>query len=250
MKKTSTIFTLALLVLLTACQSETNQPITLFLAGDSTMADKPFRDGNPEKGWGQIIPLYFKNGVTVDNHARNGRSTKSFIDEGRWDSLLVRVKKGDYVIIEFGHNDAKADSPERYAAANTDYSNNLRKFITDVRAKKATPILATPIVRRNFENGQLTDTHGDYPSAVKNIAREMNVTLFDLHAATHQLVSRFGEELSKKIFLHINAIEYLNMSTNRHDDTHLSPYGAFLVCDLVKKEIENQVPELALHLKE
>lgn len=248
MKNLFLMLSLAFMVLLTSCQCETEE-ITIFLAGDSTMADKPYKDGNPEKGWGQIIPLYFKEGVRVENHARNGRSTKTFIDEGRWDSLLVRVKKGDYVIIEFGHNDSKIKSPVRYAEANTDYSDNLRRFISDVRDKNATPILATPIVRRNFEEGVLIETHGDYPDAVRNVSKEMDVILFDLHEGTRELVSRFGEQLSKNIYLHIDSIEYLNMNKSKEDNTHLSPYGAFLVCDLVKDELENKVPELAVYLK-
>ncbi|HLW06241.1 MAG TPA: rhamnogalacturonan acetylesterase [Marinilabiliaceae bacterium] len=248
MKNAILMFAIAVMMMLTGCQCKT-EDITIFLAGDSTMADKPYRDGNPEKGWGQIIPLYFKEGVRIENHARNGRSTKTFIDEGRWDSLLVRVKEGDYVIIEFGHNDSKIKSPVRYAEANTDYSDNLRRFITDVRGKEATPILATPIVRRSFEEGVLIETHGDYPDAVRNVAHEMDVILFDLHEGTRELVSRFGEQLSKNIYLHIDSVEYLNMSKNKEDNTHLSPYGAFLVCDLVKREIENKVPELAGYLK-
>lgn len=243
-------YLLIILLVFVACgQDEKSEEITIFMAGDSTMADKPYRDGNPEKGWGHVFPLYFKEGVKIENHARNGRSTKSFIDEGRWDSIVGKLSAGDYVIIEFGHNDSKESEPKRYAEANTDYADNLRRFVTDARSKGATPILATPIVRRNFVNGELVETHGDYPGAVKMVAEEMDVMLFDLHLSTRELVSRFGEELSKNLFLHIDVIEYPNMNKNRADDTHLSAYGAFKVCDIVKKELETQVPELAKFLK-
>lgn len=245
-----TVYLLIMLFALVACvEEEKSDEITIFMAGDSTMADKPYRDGNPEKGWGHVFPLYFKEGVKIENHARNGRSTKTFIDEGRWDSIVGKLSAGDYVIIEFGHNDSKESEPKRYAEANTDYADNLRRFVNDVREKGANPILATPVVRRHFENGELIETHGDYPKAVKLVAEEMNVTLFDIHASTRELVSRYGDELSKRLYLHIDTIEYPNMNKNRADDTHLSAYGAFKVCDIVKKELETQVPELTKFLK-
>lgn len=223
---------------------------TLFLAGDSTMADKPYRNGNPEKGWGQVIPLYFTAAVRVENHAVNGRSTKSFIDEGRWDSLMSRVQAGDYVIIEFGHNDEKGQDPKRYAPAETDYSNNLRRFIRDVKGKNATPILATPIVRRRFdEDGQFYDTHGAYPEAVRKVAQETTVALLDLHHLSWLLVERYGMEKSKELFLHIDTIEYEYLTNPIVDDTHLSAYGAFRICDLVASELRAQVPALAVWLK-
>lgn len=106
--------------------------ITVFLAGDSTMANKPYQPGNPEKGWGQVFPLYLKEGVTVENRAINGRSTKSFRDEGHWEKLIHQVKPGDFVIIQFGHNDQKTDSPERYAAADGEYRENLIQFLIPI----------------------------------------------------------------------------------------------------------------------
>ena len=232
---------------MTACQT-VKEDITLFLIGDSTMANKPYLDGNPEKGWGQVFPLYFEEGVCIENHARNGRSTKSFIDEGHWSNLLVQIKKGDYVIIEFGHNDSKIESPERYAEAYSDYTENLRRFIGDVREKNATPILATPIVRREFHEGVLLETHGDYPDAVRNVAQEMDVVLLDLHEGSRELVSRLGEQLSKKLYLHFDSIEYINRDMKK-DDTHLSSYGAFQVCDLVIRDIKTKVPELVGYIK-
>src|SRR5690606_34915295 len=104
------------------------EEITFFMVGDSTMADKPYSGSNPEKGWGQVFPLYFKEGIRFENHAKNGRSTKSFRDEGRWKKVMKRIKSGDYVIIEFGHNDEKTSAKDRYAAADTDYRDNLIRY--------------------------------------------------------------------------------------------------------------------------
>lgn len=224
--------------------------ITLFLVSDSTVANKPFGDGNPEKGWGQVLPLYFNEGVQVDNHAVNGRSTKSFIDEGRWDKVLSLMKPGDYVLIEFGHNDEKIKDPSRYTDPDTAYRANLKKYIADTRAKGGIPILATPIVRRRFdENGQFFETHGRYPEVVREVAKEENVPLFDMQKKTKELLISYGEERSEKLFLHLKPGEYPSLPEGRDDDTHLSPYGAFRVADLVAEEIKDKIPELSKFLK-
>ncbi|MCJ8167034.1 rhamnogalacturonan acetylesterase [Pontibacter sp. E15-1] len=239
---------LALLVIPLVSYIQKKAP-TLFLVGDSTMADKPYGNGNPEKGWGQVFPLYLQEGVKVQNHAVNGRSTKSFRDEGRWDAMLQLLKPGDYVIIEFGHNDQKDQDPKRYAAPETDYRHNLERYVAEARAKKAIPVLATPIVRRRFVNGQLEDTHGKYPAVVRAVAAEKNVPLLDLERRTRELVARYGEEKSKALYLHLGPNEYASLPDGRTDDTHLSAYGAFRVNDLVAEELRKAVPELAAYLK-
>ncbi len=232
-----------------ACQPK-DESITLFLAGDSTVANKPYKEGNPEKGWGQVFPLYFNEGVKIENHAVNGRSTKSFMDEGKWDALMQSVSPGDYVFIEFGHNDSKNQDTTRYAAANGAYSDHLRQFVEDVRRLQATPVLLTPIVRRKFdEQGRFYDTHGDYPEAVRKIARDMDVLLIDLHAATRVLVEQVGEETSKKLFLHIGVHEYAHLELPIEDDTHLSAYGAFKVADMVVAVLKEKAPELVPFIK-
>ena len=224
--------------------------ITIFMIGNSTMADKPFLDGNPEKGWGQILPLYFKEGVRIENHAVNGRSTKSFLDEGRWDVVLNRIKKGNYVIIEFGHNDAKKDDPKRFADANTTYRWNLEKFVDETREKGGIPVLATPIVRRRFDKeGNFYDVHGDYPGVVREVAAEKNVILLDLHKTSEELLKMYGEQNSKKLFLHIEPGEYPSLPEGRKDDTHFSADGAFRICDLAAEEIRLKIKELAVFLK-
>ncbi|PRY10909.1 lysophospholipase L1-like esterase [Pontibacter ummariensis] len=222
---------------------------TIFLVGDSTVADKPYAKGNPEKGWGQVFPLYLQEGVRVENHAVNGRSTKSFRDEGRWDKVLQKLRKGDYVIIEFGHNDQKSEDPKRYAAPETDYRQNLERYIAETRAKGAIPVLATPIVRRKFENDQLVDTHGKYPEVVRAVAAAQQVPLLDLEKRTRELVSRYGAEKSKALYLHLEPNEYESLPQGRTDDTHLSAYGAFRVSDLVAEELQQNLPEVAKYLK-
>ena len=241
------VFGLVMMSLMSFVQQE---EITIFLVGDSTVADKPYKISNPEKGWGQVIPLYFKEGVTIENHAVNGRSTKSFIDEGKWDIVLGRINSGDYVIIEFGHNDAKSEDPKRYAAADTDYRKNLQRFISETREKGGIPVLATPIVRRKFEDGMLVETHGRYPEVVREVARSENVPLLDLHERTREIVSSLGEERSKNLFLHVQPGEYASHPEGKADDTHLSANGAFKVADLVKEEICRGIPALAVYFKE
>lgn len=224
---------------------------TIFMIGNSTMADKPYKNGNPEKGWGQVFPLYFKEGIKIENHAVNGRSTKSFLDEGRWAVVLERIKRDDYVIIEFGHNDSKKDDPKRFADANTDYRANLIKFVNETRSKGGIPILATPIVRRRFnDKGEFYDVHGDYPKVVREVASELNVWLLDLHKRTEEMLKAFGEEKSKLLFLHIEPNEYKSLPEGKTDNTHLSAYGAFKVCDLAAEEIRNLIPDLAEFLKD
>lgn len=227
------------------------EPIIIYMVGDSTMANKPYNKGNPEKGWGQVFPLYFKEGIKIENHAKNGRSSKSFRDEGLWDIVLGKIKPGHYVIIAFGHNDQKQDSPERYSAPDTDYRKNLERYVRETRNKGGIPVLATPIMRRRFdENGKLYDTHGRYPEVVREIAKEKNVPLLDLHKQTEMLLKAYGEERSKELFLHIQPGEYASLPQGKEDDTHLSAIGAFQVCDLAIEEIKLAVPEWVPYLKD
>lgn len=227
------------------------EPIIIYMVGDSTMANKPYNKGNPEKGWGQVFPLYFKEGIKIENHAKNGRSSKSFRDEGLWDIVLEKIKPGHYVIIAFGHNDQKIESPDRYSAPETDYRKNLERYVLETRDKGAIPVLATPIMRRRFdENGKLYDTHGKYPDVVRSVAKEMNVPLLDLHKKTEALLTAYGEERSKWLFLHIQPGEYGAMPNGKEDDTHLSAIGAFQVCDLAIEEIKLTMPEWVPYLKD
>ena len=140
---------------------------TIFLCGDSTMANKAPIDA-PETGWGMVLSEYFTDAVRIENHAVNGRSTKSFRTLGHWKGVIDKVKQGDYVVLQFGHNDQKESDSLRYAAPQTDYKKNLTRFIEEIRAKGANPILATPVMRRKFdEKGAFVDQHGEYPSVVR-----------------------------------------------------------------------------------
>jgi lysophospholipase L1-like esterase len=218
------------------------------LAGDSTMADKDRKTPNPEYGWGEALPRYFKDPATIINHAQNGRSTKSFIDEGRWQKLVDALQPGDWVIIQFGHNDEKKEDPKRYAAPHGAYQDNLRRFVADVRAKGANPIVATPVARRKWnEAGQLVDTHGDYPEALRAVAAEQKVPLLELNKLTAVLEEGHGVEGSKRLHLWIPAGAYERKPDGWKDDTHYSAYGADRVAALAVQEIIRlQLPVMEL----
>lgn len=243
---------LVLLLKVMSAFAQTGAPLptlTLHMIGDSTMANKPVIPANPERGWGQMLHMYFKDSVRVENYAQNGRSTKSFIAEGRWGKVLTAIKPGDFVIIQFGHNDEKTNSVERGTAPFGEYTTNLVRFIRETREHKATPILATPVARRKFdESGTLTNSHGVYPDAVRKVAEAEKVPLLDLCSATEKLLQRLGPESSKRLFDWIPAGEFAPDSKKLEDDTHFNAYGAGRVCDLAVMEIEAKVPALATHL--
>jgi lysophospholipase L1-like esterase len=223
---------------------------TIFMAGDSTMADKPVIPANPERGWGQLLPMYFQDGVRIENHAVNGRSTKSFIDQGRWATVTNGLQPGDYVIIQFGHNDEKKNDPQRYTEPFGGFKTNLAMFVRETRAHRATPILATPVARRKFDDhGGLVDTHGDYVKAVREVAQEQRVLLLEMNTRSAELLASMGPELSKKLFDWIGPGEFERCPKGLSDDTHFNAYGASRMCDLAVGEIESNVPKLAVRLK-
>ena len=223
--------------------------ITVHMIGDSTMANKPVIPANPERGWGQMFHMYFRNSVRVENYAQNGRSSKSFIAEGRWEKVLAAVKPGDFVIIQFGHNDEKTNNVKVGTAPYGEFTTNLVRFIRESREHRATAILATPVARRKFdESGVLTNSHGIYPEAVRKVAEAEKAPLLELCAATEKLLQQLGPESSKRLFRWIPAEEYGPGAKEVEDDTHFNAYGASRVCDLAIAEIEAKVPELAIHL--
>ncbi len=223
--------------------------VTIFLVGDSTMANKPLEE-NPERGWGMYFPKYLTDDVEVQNHAVNGRSTKSFINEHRWDTVMSRLKPGDFVLIQFGHNDSKVDDSNRSAPAHTLYKDNLIRFVNDVRSKGANPVLITPVMRRKFDaNGKFVDQHGDYPGVVREVAAMMNVFLIDLHKSSEELIVKEGVEGSRRFFLNIPAKHFKNYKGKEEDNTHFSDYGAASVASLVCAEIKKQGMPIAQYLK-
>lgn len=215
------------------------QQTTIYTIGDSTMANKPNPDENPERGWAQMLPQFFNNEVIIDNRAVNGRSTKSFIDEKRWDSVHKMLKKGDYVFIQFGHNDQKENDAKRYTNPHTAYRYNLTRFVKETLAKGANPILFSSIARRNFnENGVLIDTHGAYPLEVRLVAKEFNIPFIDLQYLSEQLEASYGPDKSKMLHLHFKVGENPYYPDGKTDDTHLSELGATEMAKLVMQQLE------------
>jgi len=216
------------------CGISSAQQITVFTIGDSTMANKKAQVA-PETGWGQVFSAFVDLSVVIKNRAVNGRSTKNFITEGRWKSVLDSLHSGDYVFIQFGHNDQKIQDSTRYTEPFTSYRKNLERFVQESREKGATPILFTPIVRRKFVNGFLIDTHGNYPLVVRQVAAEMNVPLIDLQLLTAGAVTALGDEASKSIYLWTPPTE--KFPDGRKDDTHLNVEGANLVAKLTAQQL-------------
>ncbi|SOC79312.1 pectate lyase, PelA/Pel-15E family [Salinimicrobium sediminis] len=223
---------------------------TLFLIGDSTMSDKKDPDKNPEHGWGQMLPELMTSDINIENHAVNGRSTRSFIAEGRWEKVKEQLKPGDFVFIQFGHNDQKVNDPARYTNPFTQYRSNLEKFVRETREKGATPVLFSSIVRRNFnENEVLIDTHGQYPLVVRMVANDMNVPFIDMQLLTERLEIMYGPQDSKQLHLHLEPGEDPYEPRGVTDDTHLSKTGATIVATLALQETARQDLELKKYIK-
>jgi DNA sulfur modification protein DndE len=248
---------LILVLALAACTSQTTSKnsaeadasdtvvVQLFLVGDSTMSEKE-PDRAPETGWGMVLADFAKPSLTLHNHAKNGRSTKSFMDEGRWESVLEALQPGDYVLIQFGHNDEKTADLSRFTAPREEYTANLRRYVEDARAKGAHPILATPVCRRHFdEHGRLQATHGDYPAAMRDLASELDVPLVDLQAATWNGLQAIGPEHSVSLFLHLEPGQYANYPDGKVDDTHFSRHGALWVTHLFLQQLRGLEHPLA-----
>lgn len=229
-------YIITLLLITTICFA---QKTTLYTIGDSTMANKKNPDKNPEHGWAQVLQPFFTENIVVENKALNGRSTKSFIDEKRWDSICIKLKKGDYVFIEFGHNDEKIEDSTRYTNPHTSYRYNLIRFVKDSRKKGAIPVLLTPIARRNFnEKGVLVPTHGDYSLETRLVAQEYKVPFIDLGYYTELLEQSYGPEKSKQLHLHFKAGENAYYDKDKADDTHLSLKGATAIAQIVVNQIK------------
>ena len=246
-----------------------DKTITIFMIGDSTMANKPLEGDNQERGWGQVLGGFFSEEIVIDNHAKNGRSSKSFIDEGRWDVVLRKMKPGDYVFIQFGHNDEKAN-PDRHTDPGTTFDANLKRFVSETRAKGGIPVLFNSIVRRNFrvnenavaeddyrkikltelpEGDVLIDTHGEYLNSPRNVAKEMDVPFVDMNKLTHDLVQGMGPEASKKLYMWIPANKFASCPLGRQDNTHLSVYGARTITRMTVEAIAEVVPALKPYVR-
>jgi len=218
----------------------------IFLIGDSTIAQK-VPSVAPEMGWGMMFQQYVN--LPVQNHAVNGRSTKSFRTLGHWANVYDQLRPGDWVFIQFGHNDSKVSDTTRYAEAKTDYRKNLIRYITESRSKGGKPLLLTPVMRRKFdEKGQFVDQHGDYPSVVKEVAAQQKVPLIDLHASSRDAIVKLGIEDSKKLFLILDKGVSPNYPDGKDDNTHFTGYGADVMASLVAQGIRDLKNDLSQEL--
>lgn len=222
--------------------------ITLYSIGDSTMSKTNTADNYPGRGWMQMIDQFFDGSINIVNQGASGRSSKSYRNEGLWNKVIDRVKPGDYVLIQFGHNDEKEDTL-RHTDPQTTFKQNMGNYVNEVRAKKANPILLTSIVRRNFDkNGKLVDTHGQYVSVIRDLAKEMNVPLIDLNKKTGELVESLGPEESKKLYMYIAPEVTPKLPKGKKDDTHLCEAGALKVAELAVQGLKEIKSPLTKYL--
>ncbi len=211
----------------------------LYLIGDSTMANK-IRATFPETGWGMPLATFFDTTVVVDNRAQNGRSTRTFLAENRWQPVITALQPGDYVFIQFGHNDESQANPDRYTSPE-DYRKNLIKFVTETRSKKATPILLTPVTRRYFDKeGHIKETHILYSAATMAVATEYKVTLVDMDKLSRALLQGMGDENSKLLFMQLAPGDHPNYPLGRNDNTHFNELGARKMAQLVVNDLKAQ----------
>jgi lysophospholipase L1-like esterase len=220
--------------------------IKVYMIGDSTMCNYPVRQW-PVTGWGMPFANYFDSTVIIDNRAVGGRSTRTFLEEKRWQPIADSLEAGDYVFIQFGHND-EAKQPQyadRYTSV-PDYKTNLIKFITDTRAKNAVPILVTPVSRRNFDkDGHAKETHTEYTAAVLEVGEQYHVNVIGLDEASRQLYQQMGPVNAKLLFMELDSAEHPNYPVGRHDNTHFNEYGARKIAEIVLNDIKAQHLELA-----
>ena len=260
---------MALLVLVTLTSLKPDRLTTIFVIGDSTAAKKDLSTGSPERGWAMALQEYFDSTyIRVDNHAVNGRSSKSFIDEGRWDKVLSLIRPGDYVIIQFGHNDEKAQ-PARHTDPGSTFDYNLARFVRETREKGGIPVIMNPVVRRNFatktvkndddealrnttfadgakvtEGDSLIDTHKLYAVAPRDVAMRMNAHFVDANRITHDLEQSLGVEGSKKLHMWYKPGEHPALPQGRQDNTHYNIYGAHVVAGLLSEALVKEIPVL------
>ena len=252
----------------------TDKTTTIFVIGDSTAANKDISGGKQERGWAMVLQCYFDDHILVDNHAVNGRSSLSFINEGRWDKVLEKLKPGDYVIIQFGHNDEKPQA-DRHTDPGSTFDYNLSKYVRETRERGGIPVLMNCVVRRNFakmapkndddealrsttfkdadglvEGDSLVDTHGLYRVAPRDVARRMNVHFIDANQITHDLEQGLGTEASKRLHMWFLPGEEPSVPAGRQDNTHYNVYGAHVVARLLADALCEEIPVLQAYRTE
>lgn len=252
----------------------TDKTTTIFIIGDSTAANKDISGGKQERGWGMALQCFFDDNIRIDNHAVNGRSSLSFINEGRWDKVLEKMKPGDYVIIQFGHNDEKPKA-DRHTDPGSTFDYNLAKFVRETREHGGIPVLMNCVVRRNFfvnapendddeklrtttfkdgvkmvEGDSLIDTHGLYRVAPRDVATRMNVHFVDANRITHDLEQGLGTEASKRLHMWFLPGQEPSVPNGRQDNTHYNVYGAHVVARLLADALCTEIPVLSKYRTE
>lgn len=219
----------------TAIQIEKVENVpTVFLCGNSTVVDQ---DEEPWASWGQMIPYFFTDKIAFANYAESGESANSFIAAGRLKKIVSQMKEGDYLFVEFGHNDQKQKGPGK--GAYYSFMSNLKIFVDEAQSRGVQPVLVTPTQRRSFDSvGKIKDTHENYPEAMKWLVQKENIPLIDLHAMTRTLYEALGVENSKNAFVHYPANTFPKQTKALEDNTHFNTYGAFLVAKCVVKGIK------------
>lgn len=218
---------------------------TIFLAGNSTVVDQ---SEEPWCGWGQMFPYFLKPEIAVANYAESGLSSGTFIASNRLKKLLTEMKKGDFLFIEFGHNDEKEkgenDGPYK------SFTRHLASLIEETRKKGGIPVLITPMHRRFFDKeGKIINTHGEYPNAMRELAKKENVCLIDLNSMSKSLYEAWGPEKSKKAFVYYPAGTFPNQAAALADNTHCNTYGGYEIARCVVKGILDNLPLLKKYVK-
>lgn len=225
------------------------RPVSIYVVGDST-ASVYASDLYPRMGWGQVLGDYFASAcAVVKDKALSGRSSKSYLDEGNWTPVRDGLASGDFVIIQFGHNDEKSEDAARYTDPQTTFKQYLTKYVNETRAKNAFPVLATPIQRNKWNGGTLSDTHGAYPPAMRELAQELDVPLVDMTELTKAYFEKIGQAETTKLFLVLAAGESPNYPEGSTDNTHLQEKGARVVAQLFTSDAYEQKQPLAANLK-
>ena len=265
--KRLTPFTL-LMVLLLCFTAASRKHTTIFIVGDSTAANKDTTNGKQERGWGMMLQRCFDGHIHIDNHAVNGRSSLTFLNEGRWQIVLDLIQPGDYVIIQFGHNDEKPKA-DRHTEPGSTFDDNLERYVRETRQRGGIPVLMNPVVRRNFqmsapqirddeelrtttahdgaemtEGDSLIDTHGLYRVAPRNVALRTNCYFVDANQITHDLEQGLGKEGSKRLHMWYLPGEHPSLPKGRRDNTHYNVYGATVVARLLADALCDEIPQL------
>lgn len=228
---------LSALIIFSLCAFVNDKKVTVWLIGDSTISIKEERY-YPENGWGMPFVHFFDSTVSVENLAKNGRSTKSFRAEGLWQPVMQNIKPGDYVFIQFGHNDEVKEKVGRYTTPE-EFKENLARYVNETRSKKGLPVLITPVARRQFDSsGKVVESHPVYAQLVKDVAQRLSVPLIDLNEKSKQLLQKMGPETSKYLYNHLEANVHPNYPKGKIDDTHFSEMGARKMAEIVLSEIK------------